>query len=102
MGIPCESAAVRIKVLSVAVASARNAGVAGAVGEKDSIRLVLEDLRGGGRAWDDGDPAAGIDQVAGDVPLHAEVEGDHLRSGGGVGLFRRWLSFDRGVGKRGV
>ena len=80
IGMPRDSAAVRISVRSVAVASASGRGIARPVREEDPVGLVVEDRLGRGRAGHDRDLAADIDQVAGDVPLHAEVERDDVRA----------------------
>ena len=60
-------------------------GVAGAVGEEDAVGVLGENFFGGGGAGQDRDAAAQVDQVAGDVPLHAVVEGDDVGAGPGVG-----------------
>ena len=56
-------------------------GIAGAVGEEDAVGLVRQHLLGRRRAGHDRHPAAHLDQVAGDVPLHAVVERDDVRIG---------------------
>src|SRR5262249_31290197 len=47
--------------------------VAGSIGDKDSIGLMVEDRPGGCRAGHNSDAARVRDQVPGDVPLHPEV-----------------------------
>ena len=49
-------------------------GIAGTVGEEHAVGLLLQDLGGRGRARQDGHPAAHVEEVAGDVPLHAVVQ----------------------------
>ena len=57
---------------------AEHLGIAGAVGEKHAVGLVGEHLGGGRAAGQHGHVAAHAREVAGDVPLHAVIEGDHL------------------------
>ena len=52
-------------------------GIAGAVGEKDTVGLESENVGGGGLRRDDGDFAAFAREHAEDVLLDAEVVGDH-------------------------
>ena len=80
---PASSAAVRIRrPQGSRSASSQGAGVARAVGEEDAVGLVVEDRLGRHGAGDDRHPAADLDQVAEDVPLHAEVERHDVRATG--------------------
>ena len=54
-------------------------GIAGTVGQKDAVGLERQDLLGRRRARQDRDAAALVDQVPGDVPLHAEVQGHDVQ-----------------------
>ena len=57
-------------------------GIARPVGDEDPVGLAVEDRLGGRGAGHDRHLAAEIDQVAEDVPLHAEIEGDDVRTRG--------------------
>ena len=52
-------------------------GVAGAVREEHAVGLLCEHFVGRRGAGHNRHAATLVDQVARDVPLHAEVEGDH-------------------------
>ena len=54
-------------------------GIAGAVGEEHAVGLVGEHLVGRGRAGQDRHAAAHVEQVPGDVPLHAVVQRHDVR-----------------------
>jgi len=63
--------------------------IAGAVGEEDAIGIFFEDFLGCGGGGNDGDFAAELAEVAGDIPLHAVVDGDDVGAiVGGCGIFR--------------
>src|SRR5258705_7540191 len=54
-------------------------GVAGAVGEEYAIGFLRENFFRRGRAWENSHTATQVDQVPGNVPLHAVVERDDMR-----------------------
>ena len=56
-------------------------GIARAVGDEDAGGFVGEDFLGSGGGGDDGDLAAGLDEVAEDVALEAAINGDDVASG---------------------
>ena len=62
--------------------------IAGAVGEEDAVRIQGQNFVSGCRAGQDRDAAAHIEQVPGDVVLHAEIEGHDVWIGVGNGLSR--------------
>src|SRR3954462_412330 len=57
-------------------------GIAGTVGEEAALGVVAQDFFGGGGAGQNRYAATKVDKVAGDVPLHAVVEGDYVGAGG--------------------
>ena len=56
-------------------------GVAGAVGQKDAIRIHVEHLTRGRIPRHDGEVAAGTDQALQNTALHTAVVGDHVVTG---------------------
>lgn len=59
-------------------------GIAGAIREEHAVRLDGEHVFGGGGPGQDRHPAAHVEEVPWDVPLHAEIECDDVG--------RAWLS----------
>ena len=59
-------------------------GIAGAVRQEHAGRIVGKHFLGRGGAGQDGHAAARVEQPAGDVPLHAVIQGDNKRQVGNL------------------
>ena len=56
--------------------------IAGTVGEKHAVGLAGQHFFGRGRAGQDRHAAAHVEQMPGDVPLHAVIQGHDVRRAG--------------------
>ena len=82
------------------IASPRAAGSPGPLERKMPSGWCSRIASAGVDAGDDRHPAAALDQVAGDVPLHAEVERDDVRATSGRRRGRRRARSDRRRARR--